>query len=292
MDKNTKKSILSRFKTTSLPYALIMVFTPLFAYILALYISMNVSIYNCVWLIPFIGWLYYRLYFPLHDLSHLNLFKYRKTNYFYGYLISALFAIPFLNFRDEHIAHHKHHGTVNDPARNDYQVSITSKKQFLFFLLNPLIGLSTIKKIKENFLNNERKKIKAFDFYGYISVLLVQTTILTSFVIFSQNGLFYYLIYSIIPGLTFFLFFSRLRQFLEHYPNNHSNQLKQISRTFNLTFFEIMILSSASFKFHHEHHLFPSISSVHLEKINKELQTNNFNNNNYFSMFMNIWYKL
>ena len=295
MDKNIKKTILVKYRNNSISYALLTTLMPLSAFTLALYLSFQFSIINSIWLVPLIGWIYYRLYFPLHDLSHLNLFKSKSTNYFFGYIISGLFAIPFLNFRDEHLSHHKHHGSEDDPAKDDYQVKINTKKDLMLFLLSPLIGLSTFKKIKENYLNKERKKIKTSDNIGIITVLIIQVTLICLFLYFKNYGILHYFIFIVLPGTTFFLFFSRLRQFLEHYPNlsDDERNIDFVSRSFNLNFFENLIFSSASFKYHHEHHLFPSIPSVHLEKIYNELDPmkdySGKSKINYVSTMKKVW---
>ena len=159
--------------------------------------------------------------------------------------------------------------------------------------------MTVIQKLKDHYTikRTELPVNRSFDFLGLIFVFIIQASLFTFFYD-GINGILKYLIYVIVPGLTFFLFLSRFRQFLEHYNinfgNDNTNTLNSVSRTFDLSTIENFFLSSSSFKYHFVHHRHPSIPASRLAEVNL-LYTNKYDEHElqtekgYFQLFKKIW---
>ena len=107
--------------------------------------------------------------------------------------------------------------------------------------------------------------------------------------------------YVILPGITVFLFLSRFRQFLEHYEHaeniNITSDEKKVSRTFKLSTIENFLLSGYSFKYHFEHHKYPSVPAPKLPKLHelyiKKFQINEqLVDHGYITQLKKIWNKI
>ena len=84
MNKNNDKifyrEVLRKYRDPHLSFALISTLVPILALVLLYFFAKNTSLINSLWLVPLIGWVYYRLYFPLHDLAHMNMFRGKAAN--------------------------------------------------------------------------------------------------------------------------------------------------------------------------------------------------------------------
>tara|TARA_A100001015_G_scaffold282449_1_gene346694 strand:+ start:717 stop:1646 length:930 start_codon:yes stop_codon:yes gene_type:complete len=301
-EKDFQRFVIKEFRDTSTLFAITSICLPIFSLMFAYYLSNNLNLLNSFWLIPLIGWIYYKMYFPLHDLAHMNLFKSSLLNKIFGNIISSFFATPFESFRSEHIDHHKYHGTDKDPARNDYDFEIKNRYQFLIFLFGPLFGSTIFQKFRDHYtgymVKNNSKK--TFDLLSFLFVIIIQFLILLYFYD-GIIGLVKYFMYVILPGITVFLFLSRFRQFLEHYEHaeniNITSDEKKVSRTFKLSTIENFLLSGYSFKYHFEHHKYPSVPAPKLPKLHelyiKKFQINEqLVDHGYITQLKKIWNKI
>lgn len=302
MNKNNEKIFyreVRQYRDPHLSFALISILAPILTLMLLYFFARNTSLINSLWLVPIIGWVYYKLYFPLHDLAHMNMFRKKATNLFFGNLISSIFATPFQAFKSEHIDHHKYHGKIEDPARHDYDIEITNKKELVKFLIAPLFGLTVLQKLRDHYTtkSSELSINRNFDFLGLLFIFVIHASLFTFFYD-GTHGILKYLIYVIVPGLTFFLFLSRFRQFLEHHKinfgNSNTNTSNSVSRTFDLSTIENFFLSSSSFKYHFVHHKHPSIPASRLAEVNllyanKHEEHELHMEKGYFQLFRKIW---
>ena len=78
-EKDSKKIILRNYKSKSNIYAILQTLMPvILTFLLILCASAMKTPYSLLLVVP-IGWSLYRLYFPLHDLCHENLFQNKKS---------------------------------------------------------------------------------------------------------------------------------------------------------------------------------------------------------------------
>ena len=248
-------------------------------------IAAQVHPIHMIWLVPLIGWADYRIYFPLHDTCHFSLFKDKKMNRFAGYIMAATLVTPYDSFRKEHVYHHAHYSTEEDPGHVDYYVKFKNRKEMLVFLLSPLWGGTLLNKLKDYFRQifgavkpaptDEIEREKP-DYKGYLSIIIMQTIILAILTSGFQIAEFWrYIAFVILPGATVFLFLSRLRMFLEHGSLDYEKmdyfkEPRITSRTFECNGLELAVLSGAGFKYHYEHHMLPAIPSCNLKTVHEK----------------------
>jgi len=221
------------------------------------------------------GFLQYRLYFPLHDCSHLSLFRTDGENRFWGHLLAGLLFTSFERFRREHLLHHRTYGTREDPGSLDYWRTPHSKRQMLAFLLSPLVGGGLFHKIKcyYGFVLSAggRGGGKAASWYGLVVMVAIQAAVMLYTSSFFAHIHRYFLFY-LLPALTIFLFLSRLRMFMEHASLDYGvfdyeSNPRITARTIPSVFPENQLFCAMNFNFHHEHHVYPQAPSCRLRRI-------------------------
>jgi fatty acid desaturase len=218
--------------------------------------------------LPVVGIAQYRLYFPVHEASHRLLFSDPKLNDLAGRLLAALLFTSLRSFREEHMAHHRYFGTARDPGAPDYRVQITTRPQLLRFLLAPLAGGTVAAKVRNLLEHGEhgggRAKGVQHLLAGASTMIAVQLMIACA-VTFPTGELWRYPLFVVAPFVTVFLFLSRLRMFLEHAAFSPSGGTMvadgPLARTFEGAGWDARLLSGWNFRFHHEHHRQPTLSS-------------------------------
>ncbi len=281
LPSDIKKEIIKGYMKPSNLYGYFHGIVPMVAAVIAFYVAADASFLMALFLIPLIGWLYYRIYFPLHDCCHYSLVQGKHVNVFLGYVMAAFLVTPFESFRREHVFHHIYYSTEKDPGAVDYYLEFKSRTDMAKFLLLPLWGGTLILKLKEYFhkVENPEKgqgKDSRIDKVGYVYIMVIQAVV---FLIVTNAGTFAdlwrYPVFVLLPGATVFLFLSRLRMFLEHGSLNYitfsyPNRPRKTSRTFYCNFIELLLLSGAGFKYHYEHHLLPGVPSCHLQTVHEK----------------------
>lgn len=282
-----KKEILRNHIAPNDAYGWFHTIWPIFLLLSLFVIGSMVHPIHMIWLVPLIGWADYRIYFPLHDTCHFSLFKDKALNRHVGYVLAAILATPYDSFRKEHVFHHTHYSTENDPGMVDYFVHFKNKREMALFLLSPLWGGTLLNKLKDYFrqiLNSKKVEgqkdgdethREAPDYAGYAVITVVQLALLGILTGFQLTELWRYPAFVLLPGATVFLFLSRLRMFLEHGSLDYEkmdyfSNPRITSRTFECNGVELAIFSGAGFKYHYEHHLLPSIPSCQLKTVHEK----------------------
>ncbi len=287
-------------------YALWQALVPLALLALGLTIAREVTSAGMIVLMVLaMGLLFYKIYFPLHDTSHYALFKSRAVNRIVGQLMAGMLATPFDAFREEHMRHHKHFGTMDDPGAVDYFVRFNSKRELIGFLLKPLLGANLWHKLGDYYKTLRAKKEATEvlrlerSLSGHAWVVGVQLALL----VYLTHGLalselWRYPVFVLVPGATVFLFLSRLRMFLEHGSLDYQkfdylSNPRPTSRTIISRRVEKWIMSGANFNYHHEHHRYPGISSYHLPRLHALLIEKDFDPEDarptYITAFRELW---
>ena len=220
-----------------------------------------------------IGFVQYKLYFPLHEASHRVLFARSRANEFAGWLLAGLLFTSFSAFRHEHMVHHRYFGTVRDPGAGDYLVPLKTRVQLVRFLSTPLVGGTVITK-----LHNLLRHQAAFgdSRRGLVRHLLPATLcqpIILAIVTIPSYEPWRYPILVVLPFITIFLCLSRLRMFLEHGTlvlNSTGEYNHPLARTFEESGWDSWLLSGCNFRFHHEHHARPLVSGRELPRLHAQ----------------------
>jgi fatty acid desaturase len=233
-------------------------------------------------LVVLIGLVQYRLYFPLHDCSHMSLFASRGQNVFWGHLLAGLLFTVYDSFRSEHMKHHKTYGTRDDPGAIDYWVRFRSRGDMIRFLLVPLWGGSLVAKLRDNYgflANPEREAGQGRRPRSKLALLAIPAVLQAALCVYLTRWLaepWRYAVFVVVPVLTIFLFMSRLRMFLEHGSLDYERfdylrNPRVTARTIPSRLPERLLLCGMNFNYHYEHHLFPALPSCQLKRVYEEV---------------------
>jgi fatty acid desaturase len=216
----------------------------------------------------FLGVQAYKMTIVLHDCGHGFLFTKKSTNRFVGRWMGAVLGSRYENYTFTHWQHHLNYGTDQDPQGADYLgLAEAGPARFGFHILKPLLGLNLIKLGK--FPQNKGQTKKERDSFFWPRLFVAQAIIA---LLATQFGKYPYLFFAYpLSAATFGLFFSQVRGFCEHIapPGGAS---EQFVRTHDHFWFDKIFFYDLNFNFHVEHHEYPSIPSIHLEKIHKEIK--------------------
>lgn len=255
----------------------------LFAALLVLAGRSN-ALWQHVLLILAIGCVQHRLFFPVHDCIHYSLFPSKRENWLFGNLCSAMIGTSFDAIRIQHMAHHKDFGSEKDPGASDYFVRFRSRWELLAFLLGPLAGSILFQKALDYASRPALAKGKtsaagnaASRAMPYLVILLVQAAICA---ILSQGfqwgELWRYPVFYLLPLVTVFLFFNRLRMFLEHGSLDYAvcdyfEGRRPTARTIYASRLEQLLVVGGDFNYHHEHHLYPVVPGWRLRDLHRKM---------------------
>ena len=194
----------------------------------------------------------------IHEASHYLLCNEKKlndnfANWIFGYFI----GIDVDTYRSTHLPHHLYLNEENDPDLPLYSYSNSKKKLFILFLKD-LIGVTAITRLL-TYSKNQRRNSKRH-FYGKaITNLLILSICVSNLGI--KLGFLGYILFWIIPLVSFFPIIIRMRTISEHsnfFQSKYKKSTNFISRTTRSNFFEKYFLG-AQMEYHFEHHIFPEL---------------------------------
>lgn len=257
--------------------------------------------------VMFIGARQHALLILLHDGAHHRLAKSSLRND----LIAELFlAWPFVivhmrNYRSSHFEHHRFLNTEKDPdwvwkreakwprfkwiskllrTKNNTKSSNngslwdfpTSPKKLGYLLLSNLFFYGFWTALRRN--NNSAKRQKsALDKQFQLMWAAYQVCVFT--VLYTQGWLGYYLLFWVIPMVTWLQLCMLIRNIAEHFSINPSRVLYGETRTTVPNWIDKTFLVPRNIGFHIEHHLHPSIPYYHLPKCHAEyMKLSHFSN--------------
>lgn len=247
------------------------------------------TIPQCLILYIAIGCAQHKLFFPAHDCMHYSLFPTRAENRVCGIVLAALMGSSFDAMREQHLDHHRDFGKPIDPGASDYFVRFTSRLELLAFLCGPLVGSILLRKLPSYVLRSAGTEAmptsgrarnapgprRAAQTYGVIgAVQLGLCALLTRG--FTLHALWRYPCFYVLPMVTLFLFFIRLRMFLEHGAldyavSDYFEHKRPTTRTIYASRLEQILLCGSNFNFHHEHHRYPGVPGWQLPSLHREL---------------------
>jgi fatty acid desaturase len=228
------------------------------------------------WMIPvavLVGIIQYRMSIVLHDCVHLSLFKGRRANSIVGTVAAATLFTTFGNFQAGHMAHHKYYRTDQDPSLPDYDLHPQSRWEMIWFIVQPLFGISVLLKLKQFWdvwRSPSQKQAKAQISSNQAAGIGWQDIGIfagVQFVFFMLAGfnILNYLFLVFAPVATVVLFLSRLRTLLEHGDVDHDEHPPMnCGRNTLSSWLEQNILSPLNFNYHYWHHKYPALPSCQL----------------------------
>lgn len=214
-----------------------------------------------------------------HEAVHYRLFNSKTLN---DWVADLFIAWPLLfttsHFRSAHFRHHNHLGTLKDPDRtrragNEEWVFPMTKKSFYIILIKDISGLNFYQNVARVFKSSKKdpelKKISKKLPRSYLIIIGLYFALMT--VSFYYFGIFkLFLIYWIIPLMTWLKLAKRLRAVAEHFGlESHK------SRTIYLNFFERAFIAPHNVNYHYEHHVHPSVPWFRLKELHQVMLTKN-----------------
>jgi fatty acid desaturase len=219
----------------------------------------------------------------VHDATHYRVFDSRFSNEYFGNLFCAFpIFISIEGYRGEHQLHHLWTNTYKDPYRlmfDEYtgwqwpKTNVEALLQVLsdIFGLNILRNLKTIRRwspIRQFMMHYMSEKLGrrvSIDVLYYLSFWATIFSILT---IFGAWRIF--LLLWIVPLLTFYVLFTRLRWISEH-PYVCSSCVDFKTRHVEGTILERFFIAPLNVNYHLAHHLFPSVPLYNLPIVHSRL---------------------
>ncbi len=228
--------------------------------------------------IPIVGNRYYALFIIGHDGFHKRIFDDLKRNDLFAdlFIYGPIGAITHLNKRN-HLAHHTHLATEEDPDRHKH--CCFNKVNFIQ-LIGYLTGLSSVLRSVRNVFLSERKPTAAssqqekMSHYTKRDLLILGCWQLVLIIGLSTTiGWWAYPVLWLFPVYCFSFLADNLRSFAEHsqpYRDTHADEHRLI--TYLAPWWERVLLAPMNMNFHAVHHLWPSIPYYNLPHADREIR--------------------
>ncbi len=249
-------------------------------------ILLSVRIHHIAIYIPCVIWIGSRMLalgIIMHDGAHYRLLKRKRWND----VISILFiawplGVDLVIYRRIHFLHHRYVCTSQDPdiaykARwDDWNFPMRWQKLATVFIMS-MSGIDIVKRLRQlsRYLTEPGKKrvvILRVIFY------LIVAALLTYF-----NLWILFLLYWIVPFLTWLNFSSRLREIAEHSAIPGRNGFLA-TRTYFVSLLGRLFLAPNNVNYHIEHHISPAVPFYRLAKFHARLMTSDdFRNDSHFT---------
>ncbi len=221
-----------------------------------------------------VGNRFYALFIIGHDGLHRRLFKRRWLNDRFSDLLifAPIGGITRLNNRN-HLLHHAHLATDDDPDRHKYACF---NKAGVVLMLGFLIGLTSVARSVGNvFFGNKpaTSSDRSSDGYRATDVLLLGVWQLGLIVgLTAAIGWWAYPVMWLAPVYVFMVLADNLRSFCEH-SHPEADDLADEHRliTYHSPIWERWLIAPMSMNYHVAHHLWPTIPYYHLRQADREL---------------------
>jgi fatty acid desaturase len=264
------------FKTRAYRHALAMLFD---WSVIALTIYLCVRYFNPLTYflaVLIIGARMHALAILMHDATHYRFLKNRRWN---DWLTNLLIMYPIFStleqYRQNHLRHHRHLNTENDPdwvnklGKRDFTFPKT-RAEFLRTVLSYLLlykGVSDAVWFLRRFSSVEAKAhTQAVPQWPRLLFYVVLATVLT------LTGTWrYFLLFWIVPYLSTFFMCQYVRSVAEHFGELAYDNLLTSTRSVRATPLERFFLAPHHVGYHLEHHLYPGVPFYHLPALHRAL---------------------
>ena len=251
----TKSSFMGTFLVA---HAWLVIFSLLFVY------TLFPSFIFYLVIITFIAGRQLGLAILMHEGAHGLIANNVKFNNYISQLFCAFpMAVDTYDYRHYHLKHHRHTQTEDDPDLVLSKPFPITKNSFIRKMLRDLSGITGIKQryqsIQRTF-DNDTVKVDGKEISGFKSKTTLRGILLSQFLIFISMSIvgswWYYFAFWLVPALTIFQFFYRIRNIAEHavVPNDCDDFNN--ARTTHASFIERCFVAPYYVNYHLEHHLF------------------------------------
>lgn len=222
--------------------------------------------------IIFIGSRQHALAILMHEGAHYRLLKNRTANDFFTELLTAWpMLIAMRNYREHHFPHHRAPNTEDDPdwnLRSQDESWEFPKTRFGLakLFLSDFLGLRIIDQYRTfgRYAFPEKRKRDWIDYTRELYTAAVVVTLI-------YFGLWLpYLLFWIVPMVTWLKVVLRVRTIAEHYALDYGHMFRQ-TRTTYPNWLERVLISPNNINYHLDHHLYPSVPFYNLPKLHQEL---------------------
>ena len=273
----TKSSLMG---TLLVAHAWLVIFSLLFIYTL----FPSFILYLVV--ITFIAGRQLGLAILMHEGAHgLIANNVRFNNYISQFFCAFPMAVDTYDYRHYHLKHHRHTQTEDDPDLVLSKPFPITKSSFIRKMLRDLTGITGIKQryqsIQKTF-DNDTLKVDGKEISGFKSKATLRGIFLSQILIFISMSIvgnwWYYFAFWIVPALTIFQFFYRIRNIAEHavVPNDCDDFNN--ARTTHASFIERCFVAPYYVNYHLEHHLFMFIPCYKLKDAHNLLVAKKYTN--------------
>ena len=222
----------------------------------------------------------------MHEGAHgLIANNVRFNNYISQFFCAFPMAVDTYDYRHYHLKHHRHTQTEDDPDLVLSKPFPITKSSFIRKMLRDLTGITGIKQryqsIQKTF-DNDTLKVDGKEISGFKSKATLRGIFLSQILIFISMSIvgnwWYYFAFWIVPALTIFQFFYRIRNIAEHavVPNDCDDFNN--ARTTNASFIERCFVAPYYVNYHLEHHLFMFIPCYKLKDAHNLLVAKKYTN--------------
>ena len=273
----TKSSFMG---TLLVAHAWLVIFSLLFVY------TLFPSFIFYLVIITFIAGRQLGLAILMHEGAHGLIANNVKFNNYISQLFCAFpMAVDTYDYRHYHLKHHRHTQTEDDPDLVLSKPFPITKSSFIRKMLRDLSGITGIKQryqsIQRTF-DNDTVKVDGKEISGFKSKTTLRGILLSQFLIFISMSIvgswWYYFAFWLVPALTIFQFFYRIRNIAEHavVPNDCDDFNN--ARTTNASFIERCFVAPYYVNYHLEHHLFMFIPCYKLKDAHNLLVAKKYTN--------------
>ena len=219
----------------------------------------------------------------MHDATHHRLFTSRAVNEYVSNLFCAFpMAMSTQGYRGEHLAHHLNTSTDDDPYYRMFEADAVwhwpkSRAAALRQVLADVSGWNTLKNVAmfrrwmpltQWFKHRDNPALRrrcAIDLAMNLVFWACVAAVLTAVGGWTTFGLLW-----VVPGLTFYALFVRLRWISEH-PYDPAAQAGYETRHVRGTLWERLTIAPLNINFHIAHHLFPAVPWYRLPTVHARL---------------------
>ena len=216
----------------------------------------------------------------MHEGAHGLLVNNTKNNNLLSQWICAFPVwLDTYGYRHYHLAHHRHTQTADDPDLSLSKPFPVNKLSFIRKVLRDIFGITGLVQryelIFKTLLTNDTKKddgkkISGFQSKNTLFGILISNIII--FIFFSAIGQWwYYFAFWLLPLLTFFQLFLRIRNIAEHAGVKENCNDFNNARTTYANILERVFVAPYYVNYHLEHHLLMFVPCYKLKEAHKLL---------------------
>jgi fatty acid desaturase len=223
--------------------------------------------WTCIPAIFIVGTNMYALYSLAHEGLHYHLHPNKQVNDWISKIFLCMpLGIDFRQMRYDHLQHHKHLGTDNDPEwqhlKYDEFHFPLSRRRLLWISFLDLAGLNYLRYKWMKYAHAPVKTLKAEWKY-----LLLFSTIITISVWTGTLHVFFFC--WLFPYISLYQWLNRIRLYTEHF-NLSSN--KADTRSLVLPGWQQFFLAPHGLGYHKAHHLYPAVPFYNMHRLHHLLQ--------------------